>query len=158
MLPIRGLRPDDCQQVIAVYHDAVISQAGNLYSDAQIAAWAQQPGRDDAFRSALLRGYGLASHAAHDETMIEAFALLDPLDRLSLLYCRGRSSRQGRATALLGRLEAHARSRGTTALRTEASRLSRPLLERRGWQVDADEVVSIGKVEFLRWRMSKDLS
>jgi len=157
MHPIRPLRLDDCQQVMAVYHDAVISQAGNLYSDTQITAWSQQPGRDDQFRSALLRGYGLASHAAHDDTMIEAFALLDPLDRLSLLYCRGRSSRQGRATALLQHLEDHARSRGVGALRTEASQLSRPLLERLGWGVVADEVVSIGNVDFLRWRMRKDL-
>ena len=27
MFPLRPLRPDDCQQVIAVYEDAVISQA-----------------------------------------------------------------------------------------------------------------------------------
>ncbi len=158
MLPIRALRPEDFQEVMAAYHDAVISQAGNLYSEAQIAAWAQQPGRNDQFQSALLGGYGLVSPAAHDDLMIEAFALLDPLDRLSLLYCRGRSSRQGRATALLRKLEDHARSRGIGALRTEASQLSRPLLERLGWEVVADEVVSIGNVDFLRWRMRKDLS
>ena len=42
-------------------------------------------------------------------------------------------------------------------LRTEASQLSRPLLERRGWQVDAEETVILGGVSFLRWRMGKDL-
>ncbi|WP_216922666.1 GNAT family N-acetyltransferase [Synechococcus sp. CCAP 1479/9] len=157
MLPIRPLRPDDCQQLIAVYHEAVISQAGNLYSPSQIEAWSQQAGRNDDFRSSLLRGHGLVSTAHHDDTIIEAFALLDPADRLALLYCRGRSSRQGRASALLEALEQHARSRGVARLRTEASQLSRPLLERRGWVVDDEETVTLGGVAFLRWRMGKDL-
>ncbi|MDM7953838.1 MAG: GNAT family N-acetyltransferase [Cyanobium sp. CZS 25K] len=157
MLPIRPFRPDDCQQLVAVYHEAVISQAGNLYSPSQIEAWSQQASRNDDFRSALLRGHGLVSCAHHDDTIIEAFALLDPGDRLALLYCRGRSSRQGRAGALLDALEGHARSQGVRRLRTEASQLSRPLLERRGWRVDAEETVSLSGVSFLRWRMGKDL-
>lgn len=157
MLPIRPLRPDDCQQVMAVYHQAVISQAGNLYSPAQIEAWAHQARRNDDFRSSLLRGYGLVSCGHHDDAIIEAFALLDPLDRLSLLYCRGRSSRQGRASALLEALESHARCQQVRRLRTEASQLSRPLLARRGWRVEAEESVSLGGVPFLRWRMVKDL-
>jgi GNAT superfamily N-acetyltransferase len=99
----------------------------------------------------------LVSCANDDDTIIEAFALLDPVDRLALLYCRGRSSRQGRAGALLEALEQHARSRGVGRLRTEASQLSRPLLERRGWVVDAEETVILGGVSFLRWRMGKDL-
>ena len=157
MQPIRPLRPDDCHQLIAVYHEAVISQAGNLYSPSQIEAWSQQAGRHDDFRLSLLRGHGLVSCANHDDTIIEAFALLDPADRLSLLYCGGRSSRQGRASALLEALEQHARSRAVARLRTEASQLSRPLLERRGWVVDAEETVTLGGVAFLRWRMGKDL-
>lgn len=144
MLPIRPLRPDDCQQLVAVYHEAVISQAGNLYSPSQIEAWSQQASRNDDFRSSLRRGHGLVSCANDDDTIIEAFALLDPSDRLALLYCRGRSSRQGRASALLGALEQHARSQGVGRLRTEASQLSRPLLERRGWVVDGEETVLLG--------------
>jgi GNAT superfamily N-acetyltransferase len=157
MLPIRPLRPDDCQQLVAVYQDAVISQAPGHYSPAQIAAWSQHAARNDGFRSSLLRGHGLVSCATYDDTIIEAFALLEPEDRLALLYCRGRSSRQGRAGALLDALEQLARSRGVRRLRTEASQLSRPLLERRGWRVDAEETVSFSGVPFLRWRMGKDL-
>ncbi|WP_216904728.1 GNAT family N-acetyltransferase [Synechococcus sp. CCY 9618] len=158
MLPIRPLRPGDCQQVIAVYHDAVISQAVGLYSPAQIAAWSQHAQHNDGVRSSLLRGHGWVSCASHDAAIIEAFAVLDPEDRLALLYCRGRSSRQGRAASLLDTLEPHARHRGVRRLRTEASQLSRPLLERRGWQVEAEETVNLGGVPFLRWRMGKDLS
>ena len=104
------------------------------------------------FGPALRRGYGLVSCAAAGGS-IEAFALLDPVDRLSLLYCRGRSCRQGRATALLQALQDHARAAGVTRLRTEASQLSRPLLQRRGWRLEAEETVLYAGVPFERWRM-----
>jgi putative acetyltransferase len=154
---LRRLKPSDFLQVVAVYRDAVMSQAQGLYSQVQIEAWAENAGRDDGLRNALQRGYGLASCAGRDSSTIEAFALLDPIDRLSLLYCRGRASRQGRATALLHAIEDRARQHGCACLRTEASQLSRPLLEREGWRVDAEEEVIFAGVRFLRWRMIKEL-
>jgi putative acetyltransferase len=157
MPKIRRLLPSDFEQVVAVYRDAVISQATGLYSPAQINAWAEHAQRDPAVENALRRGYGLASCRANDPAIIEAFALLDPIDRLSLLYCRGRSCRQGRASALLSQLEAWAGERGLERLRTEASQLSRPLLERRGWWIEAEEVVTFAAQEFVRWRMIRDL-
>lgn len=154
---LRPLRPTDLEMVAAVYRDAVLSQAGALYSDAQVRAWADHPSASQALSEALRRGHGLVSCAAADGTRIEAFALLDPLDRLALLYCRGRSSRQGRATALLQALQEHAAARGVRRLRTEASQLSRPLLERQGWSVEAEETACYAGVAFQRWRMLRDL-
>jgi hypothetical protein len=43
-------------------------------------------------------------------------------------------------------------------LRTEASQLSRPLLERRGWRIEAEEEVLFAGVSFRRWRMIKALA
>jgi len=155
--PLRQLVPADGDQVAAVYRDAVISQAGGLYTSEQIRAWASHAGVSGRLRESLRRGYGLGSWAAADGISLEAFALLDPLDRLSLLYCRGRSCRQGRATALLEALQSHAFARGCRRLRTEASQLSRPLLERQGWRVEAEETAFYDGVAFLRWRMVRDL-
>jgi GNAT superfamily N-acetyltransferase len=154
---LRRLDPSDFEQVVTVYQDAVISQAAGLYSPAQIQAWAMNATGNDGVRQALRDGYGLASCLASDPSTIEAFALLHPDDRLSLLYCRGRACRQGRATALLAALERRARERGCGRLRTEASQLSRPLLERQGWSVEVEEEVILMGEWFLRWRMSKDL-
>jgi len=42
-------------------------------------------------------------------------------------------------------------------LRTEASQLSRPLLERRGWRVEAEETVLFAGAWFQRWRMIREL-
>jgi GNAT superfamily N-acetyltransferase len=126
-----------------------------------VQAWAQHAGNDAALAIPLQEGFGLASMAlatAAGQKTIEAFGLLHPPERLALLYCRGRASRQGRAGAILGALEQHARQRGILRLRTEASQLSRPLLERRGWRVDAEETVLFAGAWFERWRMIKVLS
>jgi GNAT superfamily N-acetyltransferase len=156
---LRPLVPADGDQVAEVYRDAVLSQAESLYSPEQVRAWAAHGAADHGpFREPLLRGFGLVSCGGAGGGEVEAFGLLDPPDRLALLYCRGRSARQGRATTLLGALEAHARSQGCRRLRTEASQLSRPLLERKGWQVEAEETAFYAGVAFQRWRMIKELT
>lgn len=156
--PLRPLLPGDLPELVELYRDAVSSQAVGLYSEAQIRAWAEHAGRDPTVAAAIQRGWGLASCASPRDGSIEAFALLDPIDRLSLLYCRGRSCRQGRATDLLQALEREARRRGVRRLRTEASQLSRPLLERLGWGVEAEEEVIFAGAGFRRWRMIRPLS
>ncbi len=154
---MRWLAPGDGDQVAAVYRDAVLSQARGLYSEAQFTAWAQVA-QEPSFRAILQRGLGLASCSISNLDCIEAFAVLEPGHRLSLLYCRGRASRQGRANALLDRLEQHARASGCPQLHTEASQLSRPLLQRRGWMTAATEVVVFAGLPFQRWRMIKPLN
>ena len=156
---LRRLQAADLPQLAEVYRDAVRSQAQVLYSPEQVRAWAAHAVADQgAFRDPLLRGYGLVSCDGEMDEQVEAFALLDPPDRLALLYCRGRSSRQGRATALLQALQSHAFSQGVRELRTEASQLSRPLLERQGWRLEAEETAWYDGVAFQRWRMVRDLA
>ncbi len=155
---IRLLQSGDRDALADVYHDAVTSQAVGLYSNVQLQAWADHGWLSDAIDQALADGYGLASCCGTDQKSIEAFGILSPIDRLSLLYCRGRSCRQGRSSTILGALENHARETGCRQLRTEASQLSRPLLSRLGWQVEAQEEVRFAEVFFIRWRMIKTLT
>lgn len=154
---MRWLTPGDGDQVAAVYRDAVLSQARGLYSETQIRAWARVA-EEPSFRAILERGLGVASCSSSKPGSIEAFAVLEPGHRLSLLYCRGRASRQGRANALVDHLEQHARASGCTQLHTEASQLSRPLLQRRGWLTAATEDVVFAGLPFQRWRMIKPLT
>jgi GNAT superfamily N-acetyltransferase len=156
MVGLRPLTPQDRDDLRAVYRDAVLSQAPARYTPSQVKAWADVVQETASFDTILTRGVGLASCSA-DGRSIEAFAVLEPADRISLLYCRGRSSRQGRATTLLRALEALARGYGSVRLRTEASFLSRPLFEREGWAVAWIEDLTIAGVPFQRFRMVKDL-
>jgi GNAT superfamily N-acetyltransferase len=87
----------------------------------------------------------------------DGFAIRHPSNRLSMLYCRGRSSRQGHGSALLQAIESDAQRMGIKRLQTEASLLSRPMLERRGWMVIAPESFTIASVPFLRFKMNKSL-
>ena len=155
--PLRLRAAAELPELVDLYRDAVLSQTPGYYNHRQIQAWAHHAGGEAGLAEALARGVGLASCAAPPQRTIEAFALLDPIDRLSLLYCRGRSSRQGRATALLAALERIAQERGCQRLRTEASQLSRPLLERLGWWMEAEEEVVFAGERFRRWRMIRDL-
>lgn len=158
MTLLRPLQAEDVDQVLSVYADAVLTQATGLYEPRQIEAWAGHAQRSQELREAVLRGRGMVSCKADDSAVVEAFALLDPIDRLSLLYCRGRSSRQGRASALLEAMEAMAQAAGCQRLRTEASQLSKPLLLRHGWEVEEEETVLYAGVPFVRWRMIKALT
>jgi putative acetyltransferase len=159
--PLRRLGASDRRELEAVYRDAVLSQTPGLYGPEQVLAWAGHAAAEPAVLASLERGYGLASLAGPAPAPIEAFGVLDPPDgqrcRLALLYCRGRSSRQGRASAILHGLESWALEKGCQALRTEASQLSLPLLERRGWRVEREERLIFAGQPFLRWRMIKAL-
>ncbi|MCS5705844.1 GNAT family N-acetyltransferase [Synechococcus sp. FGCU-3] len=158
MVLLRPLQPDDVEQVLEAYADAVRTQAIGLYEPRQIEAWAMHAQRSNVLREILLRGRGMVSCNPHESAEVEAFAVLDPIDRLSLLYCRGRSSRQGRGKALLDALETLALQHGCRQMRTEASQLSKPLLLRQGWTVAAEETVLYAGVPFVRWRMIKTLT
>jgi hypothetical protein len=170
MAGLRPLTPADHQALVEVYRDAVLSQTPGLYSPAQIAAWAGHAARSGALLQPLQEGFGLASAGdllaegnpdpgeGRASAAIEAFGILHPPDRLALLYCRGRSCRQGRSSAILQALEQHASKQGILQLRTEASQLSRPLLLRRGWQVEQQEQVLFAGEWFQRWRMIKGLA
>ncbi|WP_225867449.1 GNAT family N-acetyltransferase [Cyanobium sp. NIES-981] len=135
-----------------------MTQTVRLYTPRQIEAWSAHASRSNLIARSLQAGYGVGCFRQEHPPCLQAFGILDPPDRLALLYCRGSASRQGHASAILDRLEARAHDTGIAQLRTEASQLSRPLLLRRGWRVEAEETVEIGGESFVRWRMIKALS
>ena len=148
-MPLRPIASTDHPLLREIYADAIESQAPGLYSPDQVRAWAALAWLPGILDRTLLEGQGWIS--GNDA----AFAIREPRDRLSLLYCRGRACRQGHGRALLEQIEADARQDGVERLRTEASQLSRPLLERCGWSVRTPETICIGGIPFERYRMEK---
>ncbi|MCP9817069.1 GNAT family N-acetyltransferase [Synechococcus sp. GreenBA-s] len=156
MVTLRRLQSRDHPRVLAIYREAVRGLAPGRYDPAQVQAWAGQAEADaPELRRCLDRGWGLVS--CDDDGLPRAFAVLDPPDRLALLYCHPDFARQGRASALLEALEQQARRQGVATLRTEASVLSRPLFARRGWRVSWLEELRIGGIGFRRFRMALPL-
>ena len=150
-MALRPIVPADQPLLREIYADAIESQASALYTADQVSAWASLAWLPGVLDSTFRDGVGWISGAG------AAFAIREPADRLSLLYCRGSEARQGHANALLQQIESDALGEGLACLRTEASQFSRPLLERRGWFVVAPETILIAGIPFERYRMEKDL-
>ena len=148
---MRPIQPADFPLLREIYVDAIQTQAAQAYSPDQIRAWANLACLPGLLDRALKEGQGWISG-------IDAgFAIRYPANRLSMLYCRGRSSRQGHGSALLQAIENDAQRTGIQRLLTEASFISRPLLEQRGWSVIAPEPFMIAGVPFIRFQMEKRL-
>ncbi len=137
-----------------VYEDAIRTCDKSLYSQEQIEAWSALAYLPGILDKPLKQGVGWVSCV---NQTIEAFALKYPANRLALLYCRGRSSRQGHATDLLHQIEKDTLNNRPITIKTEASLCSYQLLLRHKWTIIAPEEILIGGVHFSRYLMEKTL-
>tara|TARA_Y100001968_G_scaffold295540_1_gene303020 strand:+ start:855 stop:1286 length:432 start_codon:yes stop_codon:yes gene_type:complete len=137
-----------------VYEDAIRTCDKSLYSQEQIEAWSALAYLPGILDKPLKEGVGWVSCV---DNTIEAFALRYPKNRLALLYCRGRSSRQGHATALLHQIEEETLQERPIHLKTEASLCSYQLLLNNEWKIIAPQEIQIGGVLFSRYLMEKTL-
>ncbi len=152
---LRSITEADHIVVKEVYEDAIESQAGSFYTKEQIEAWASLAYLPGILDQTLQDGIGWL---VIDKDEIEAFAVRYPLNRLALLYCRGRSARRGFATALLKKIEEQALDEDQSSLITEASLLSYPLLLRHSWNHILTERIEIAGISFKRYKMEKYLT
>ena len=153
----RYLRPCESSDEMAlreVYEDAIRTCGKSLYSQEQIDAWTSLAYLPGVLDKPIKEGVGWVSCV---NKRIEAFALRYPNNRLALLYCRGSSSRQGHATALLKQIEAETIKERPINLKTEASLCSYQLLLKHGWKIISPEEIQIGGVNFFRYLMEKTL-
>ncbi len=150
---LRPIINTDYSDLREVYCDAIESQGKLFYTNDQIDAWSSLASLPMIFDKALQEGQGwLIVH----RKVVEAFAVRYPFDRLALLYCRGRSTRQGFGTTLLKRIELDALQENVKTLFTEASFFSYPLLLRCGWIRQSRERIHIAGISFDRYRMYKN--
>ncbi len=151
LVPLTKANFDDVRDI---YRDAICSQGLAFYNKDQIEAWAALASLPGVLDRSLKEGQGWLIRKNYQN---EAFAVRYPVDRLALLYCRGRSARHGFATRLLFQIESDAFREGIDTLRTEASLFSYRLLLKYGWIVDSCERIKIGGIDFCRYQMFKKL-
>ena len=150
---IRELRRDEHSEAITIYQQAVLSCDPKLYTQAQKEAWASQ---GPALALQLERGRALASEATDGGVL--AFALRDPSQRLSLLYCHPEHQQRGHGRALIEAIEAESSEDKLGSLVTEASLISTPLLLKLGWRIRWREELLIRGVHFERFNLRKTLN
>jgi putative acetyltransferase len=154
-MTIRNYRPADAEALAEVYRDAARNLGREVYTEEQTSAWARHPEDLERFRAALAEGLTLCAEV--DGAPV-AFGQLHPPDHIAYLYCHSAHVRRGHAAKILAALEDHAASRGVATLHVEASRVARPFFERAGYRVIAEERPVRHGVEFIRFRMAKDLA
>ncbi|MGO4998363.1 GNAT family N-acetyltransferase [Oceanisphaera sp. W20_SRM_FM3] len=156
MYLIRDFKDTDLSSLELIFHDAVMDQGRRGYSDEQVEFWAAFPYLYAAdFRSLVLTGY---TRVMACYQIPVAFATLHPDNHLALLYVLGDHAGRGIAGRLCADIEEEAKRRGVTCLRTDASVLSRPIFEQRGYRLVSQERIEREDIEFIRFIMEKDLS
>ena len=159
-LHIRRFVTEEGETLHRLMHDTIRTVAVGLYTPAQVAAWAPDPG-SAAWR---LQGERLFSSLLHSVSLVAeaggapvGFGTITAAGFLDYLYVHYAVGRRGVGSRLLDALEDAARQAGAGAITTHASLLLRPLLERRGFSVRERREVLVSGVPLVNFLMRKDL-
>lgn len=145
----------DAQPLAALFRSAILTLAASHYDATQRAAWASGADDLEAFDARLRRGVTLVAQCGAEYA---AFGQLFPCDHVEMLYVASAWARRGLASALIARLEAIARDAQAMTLDTDASALARPVFERAGFSLVAQETVRRGSVSLPRFHLCKPLN
>lgn len=152
---IRPYHTSDVHALATLYQNAVREIGAQAYDPDQVAVWAAAVQDLEWFQRSLEQGLTLVAIA---EAQVAAFGQLHPLNRVAFLYTASRFARQGYATEIYRRLEAHARQQGIQQIHTEASRISKFLFLKMGYEVVETEWVERRGIWLERFKMQKQLS
>ncbi|MBL1378477.1 GNAT family N-acetyltransferase [Zobellella iuensis] len=156
MYLIRDYQETDLSSLELIYHDAVMAQGHQGYSDEQVSVWASFPYLyADEFKALIRDGY---TRVMAFQQIPVAFATLYPDDHLALLYVLAGHTGRGLAGRLCADIEREAQRRGVGLLHTDASLLSRPVFEQRGFRLVTQQQVNRGGHAFTRFMMEKPLA
>jgi putative acetyltransferase len=151
---IRPYESADAAGTLAVFLAAVTTTAAGDYAPEQIAAWADADRRDVASWHAALAAGTIV--AAEDER-IAGFSDVGASGYIDRLFVHPGFARRGIASALLEAVRGRAVAEGTARLWTNASITARPVFERHGFVVTADQWPVVNGVGMRNYRMVRDL-
>lgn len=152
---VRGYRPADLDDLIAIFTAAVRGTAGRDYTCAQTRAWA--PGTPDRAAWAARRA-NRPTFVAEIGHVTAGFSDLEPGGHIDMMFVHPRHQGRGVAGALLRHVEAQARMAHLPRLFTEASLTARPFFARHGFAVVAEQQVPLRGEVLTNVRMEKHLA
>ena len=154
MVTLRPYRPEDAPVLLALFRDTIRRVNSRDYSSTQIAAWASD---DIDTGSWFGRFSGRFVPVAEQAGSPVGFAELEPNGHIDRVYVSADHQRCGIGQRLLAALVAEAQRMGIARLSTEASITARPFFEAQGFVVLAPQVVTCRGVEFVNYRMEREL-
>ncbi len=134
---IRAYHPDDAPATQFVMTEAIRVTGRDAYSAAEVEIWLNGQSSLQSWRETM--NAAPVSYVAEDADGVFAFGTLLGNGYVLYLMCHPRQGRQGAATGILAALETEARRRSLDRLSTRASLLARPVFERCGFSVDAED-------------------
>ena len=153
-LNIRRYRPEDAEGIARLYEMSVREIAIEKYTPEEVEVWASYADEIEEIRHRLAEGLTLVAESGNIPV---AFGQLKPVDHVAFLYTIKEYSRIGIATDIYKRLEDHALVRGAEYLTTDASRISKPLFEKLGFQLECPVIEKRKGVELECFKMKKEL-
>jgi putative acetyltransferase len=154
-LVIRSYRADDASSLTALFQASIRNIARADYTDAQIRAWAPNVIDPGPFGEHCAEK---STWVAESNGLIAGFSDLEPDGHIDMLYVHPDCQRRGVARALLAHIEKLAREQALVRLYTEASITARLVFERSGFEVIAEQTVTIRGASMNNFRMEKWLN
>ena len=138
---LRPFLPADAPVLAEIFQASVEELTGEDYSDAQQAAWASLADDVEAFGGRLAEGLTLVATIGGSTV---GFASLKGTDHIDLLYVHPAGAGQGVGTLLADAIERLASARGAKRLSADVSDTARNFFEKRGYEAQRRNTVSIG--------------
>ncbi len=154
-MTLRNYIPTDAEALADVYRDAARNLGTQAYTPEQTRVWALHPEDLEEFRATLSEGLTICAVVGDSPV---AFGQIHPVDHVAYLYCHSAHARRGYATAILTKLEEQAEAGRVSVLRVEASCVAKPIFEKAGYHVVEEERPIRHGVEFLRYKMAKEVA
>lgn len=149
-IDLRRYVTEDLDAVIEVFQRAIREVASRDYNPAQIAAWSTVD-RDAWEPWRLTRPTWVAT----DGACVVGFSDLEADGHLDMMFVHPDYQGMGVATLLLRQVAAAAIEQGLKRIFTEASLTARSFFEKRGFVVDAEQVVGKRGAWMTNFRMHK---
>lgn len=147
---LRRYVTEDLDAVIEVFQRAIREVASRDYDPAQVAVWSAVD-RNEWEPWRLTRPTWVAVH----EDKVIGFTDLEADGHLDMMFVHPGYQGRGVASPLLAQVEVAAREQGLARIFAEASITARPFFLRRGFQLDAEDVIKSDGERFTIFRMSK---
>lgn len=139
---LRPLLPQDIPVLAAIFQASIEDLTGEDYSKAQQAAWAAIADDEAAFGRRL--GQGLTLVATISASPIGFISLQGP-ETIDMLYVHPGAAGHGVASFLYDAIEKLARGRGAQRLTVDASDTARDFFEKRGFQPQRRNTITVGE-------------
>jgi putative acetyltransferase len=152
--PPRLATAADVPALAALYRDTALVLGPEVYTPAQVAAWARSTVDGERFARYILDAQTWVTDDERGPAGFCGVAVDDGIGEVHSLYVRATLTRQGLGSALLAHALARAREAGAGRFAAWATPFSRPLFERAGLRLERVVAEPYQGVVFERLRMA----